>query len=117
MPDIPSKVYAVRVTPSSNSWLSGALNDTVTPPTYKGQNTTNFNPSTTDVGWTVQLNNAGSDWTVTFTGGNYANNKITGGTYSMISSTQGVTGTGDDTWSADGQGEDEEGKRTATYNK
>ena len=35
----------------------------------------------------------------------------------MTSSTQDVTGSGDDTWSADGQGEDEEGKRTATYNK
>ena len=117
MSDIPNDNYTVTVAPSSNSWLSGTLNDNKTPPTYKGQPTTGFNPSTTNVGWTVELNNAGTNWTVTFTGGAYANNKITGGTYSMTSSTQDVTGSGDDTWSADGQGEDEEGKRTATYNK
>jgi hypothetical protein len=121
MANIPSANYPVTIAPSSNNWLAGTLNTKVSPPTYKGQTTTSSNLDQGNVGWTVQLNNANTNWTVTFTGGVYSSStnppSISGGTYSMTSGANSLGGSTDDTWSADQQGEEDDVKARSSYTK
>src|SRR5436309_370128 len=97
MADIPSGNYTVALGGTRYAWAGGTLNVSGTSPnqtaTYKGQSVTNLNVGTTSVGWDVTINNQGTNYPLSFTGGQYSVNptsgkgQITGGSVSGLPST------------------------------
>ena len=73
MADIPSGNYTVALGGTRYAWAGGTLNVSGTSPnqtaTYKGQSVTNLNVGTTSVGWDVTINNQGTNYPLSFTGG------------------------------------------------
>ena len=106
MADIPYGTYNVSLHKPANNWANGALVYNANGTSYKGQPVTNFNPSTTNVGWDVTLSHGGTDnCPLSFTGGHYSDatghGKITLGTVSGGCLAARTPDSGGDNWSAD----------------